>query len=228
MPDIFFPQSDEQARQLRRAFDVPSERILTVRHGVDAKFAHADPGLFLETHKVNDFVLCVGRIEPMKNQLSLIRALKGTGVPLVVVGRPDTARSASYYEACVREADGAVLFLSALDHDSPLLASCYAAARVLALPSFIECPGLAALEAGLAGCNVVVTKVGVAREYLGNHARYLDPWSLKSIRQAVLDALEIDPKPNIALKQHVMKNFLWESVTRSNAEGYRRLISSPS
>ncbi len=34
-----------------------------------------------------------------------------------------------------------------LDHDDPLLASAYAAARVFALPSWFETPGLAALEA---------------------------------------------------------------------------------
>ncbi len=227
LPDIFFPQSNEQARQLHLAFGVPFERSLVVRHGVDDKFSHADPSLFLETHKVKDFILCVGRIDPRKNQLSLIMALKGTGIPLVLIGRPDTARFDWYYEACVREADGGVLFLRDLHHDSPLLASCYAAARVLVLPSFLEFPGLAALEAGLAGCSVVVTKVGVAREYLGSHARYLDPSSLQSIRRAVLDAYENDPKPNIVLQQHVMKNFLWETVTRGNAEGYRRLVNSP-
>ena len=45
----------------------------------------------------------------------------------------------------------AVRWLGASDHDDPLLASAYAAARVFALPSWFETPGLAALEAALAG-----------------------------------------------------------------------------
>jgi glycosyltransferase involved in cell wall biosynthesis len=226
-PNIFFPQSNLQASQLNVAFGVPPDRCLVVRHGVDERFAHADPGLFVETHKVKNFILCVGRIDPIKNQLSLIRAFKGTNTPMVLIGRPDTARYEWYYEACVREADASVLFLRDVDHDSPLLASCYAAARVLVLPSFMEIPGLAALEAAMAGCSVVVTKVGVAKEYLGNHARYVDPWSVENIRQTVLDAYESGPRPNLALQQHMMNNFRWDTVITGNLEGYRKLLNSP-
>ena len=48
-------------------------------------------------------------------------------------------------------------WLGRLDHHDPLLASAYAAARVFALPSWFETPGLAALEAALAGCSVAIT-----------------------------------------------------------------------
>ena len=44
-----------------------------------------------------------------------------------------------------------VSWLGRLDHHDPLLASAYAAARVFALPSWFETPGLAALEAGPGG-----------------------------------------------------------------------------
>ena len=48
------------------------------------------------------------------------------------------------------------------------LASAYAAARVFALPSWFETPGLAALEAGLAGCAVAITPYGSTRDYFGD------------------------------------------------------------
>jgi glycosyltransferase involved in cell wall biosynthesis len=224
-PDILFPQSDEQARQLRVAFRVPPKRMCVVRHGVDERFAAADPALFLRTHKAKDFVLCVGRFEPRKNQLSLIRALKGTGIRIVFIGRPDNARFDWYYEQCKRESEGS-LFLDEVKHDSPLLESAYAAARVLALPSHLEFPGLAALEAGLAGCRVAVTRVGVAEEYLGSHARYLDPRSVASIREAVLACYHENPARDIALQEHVKANFLWQKVTQDNIEGYQRILES--
>lgn len=224
-PDILFPQSDEQARQLRVGFGVPPKRMCVVRHGVDERFAAADPTLFLRTYKAKDFVLCVGRFEPRKNQLSLIRALKGTGIPIVFIGRPDTARFTWYYKQCIREGQGS-LFLNEVNHDSPLLESAYAAARVLALPSFLEFPGLAALEAGLAGCRVAVTGVGIAKEYLGSHARYLDPRSLASIRATVLDCYQDEPTRNTVLQDHVRTNFLWQRVIQDNIEGYRRILES--
>lgn len=225
-PDMFFPQSRQQAAQLGSAFGVSPSRISVVYHGVDERFASGDPALFQESYKLEDFVLCVGRVDPMKNQLSLIKALKGTGIRLVLVGRPDTPSVEWYYRQCVEEADKAVVFIRELQHESPLLESAYAAARVLALPSYQEIPGLAALEAGLAGCNVAVTEVGVAREYLGDHATYLDPNSIASIRRAVIDCYENGPARNAPLREHIRRNFLWEKVSQGNIAGYHRILDS--
>ena len=62
-----------------------------------------------------------------------------------------------------------------MEHDDPLLASACAAARVFALPSWFETPGLAALEAALAGCAVVITPFGSPREYFGDLVEYARP-----------------------------------------------------
>ncbi len=70
---------------------------------------------------------------------------------------------------------GQVIWLGRLDHHDPLLASAYAAARVFALPSWFETPGLAALEAALAGCAVVITPYGSTREYFGDLVEYARP-----------------------------------------------------
>ena len=76
---------------------------------------------------------------------------------------------------CRRAGEGLVAWLGRLDHDDPLLASAYAAARVFALPSWFETPGLAALEAALAGCAVVITPYGSTREYFGGLVAYARP-----------------------------------------------------
>jgi glycosyltransferase involved in cell wall biosynthesis len=225
-PDVFFPNSKAQANHLQVAFGVPPENNMVVYHGVDERFADAKATLFEERYKLRDFVLWVGRYEVRKNPLSLVRALKGTGIPLVLIGRPDTARFNWYYEECVREADTRAVFIDDLDHESPVLAAAYAAARVFVLPSFLEAPGLAALEAGLAGCPVAVTEEGATREYLAGHARYLDPNSLDSIREAVLDCYQNSPRPNTALQEHIRRNFLWDKVIQRNVEGYHRILNA--
>ena len=128
----------------------------------------------------------------------------------------------------MEEADGSVLFIRGLDHDSALLESAYAAARVLALPSMVEIPGLAALEGGLAGCQLAVTGVGVAREYFGDHAQYLDPQSLASVRETVIDCYNNGGRRNTALQEHVKEHFLWEKVVRANLDGYATILHSRS
>ena len=222
-PDHFFPQTWEQGCQLEAAFCVPRDRITVVHHGVDSRFATADPTEFLGRYHVGDFVLCVGRFEQIKNQISLIRALRDTGIPMVFIGRPDTALHAWCYEECVRDAPASTIFITDVEHDSPLLASAYAAARVVVLPSHRESPGLAALEGGLAGANVAITHVGGAREYFAEHASYLDPYSIESIRGAVLEAYRRQ-RPNRALQAHIRQNYLWENVVLRNVDGYRRIV----
>ncbi len=75
------------------------------------------------------------------------------GLPLVVIGEAPPGCE-EYEQICRRAGMGRVTWLGRLDHHDPLLASAYAAARVFALPSWFETPGLAALEAGLAGCAI--------------------------------------------------------------------------
>ncbi len=107
---------------------------------------------------------------------------------------------------------------AALDHDDPLLASAYAAARVLALPSWFETPGLVALEAALAGAAVVVTPFGCAREYFGPLAVYARPDRPLELIDALRQAWETRADPNLA--GHVAARFLWSEVARRTAEVY--------
>src|SRR5207245_1548094 len=135
-------------------------------------------------HGPDDFVLFVGRVEPRKNVLGLIRAVARMGVPLVVVGAPPAGHE-RYAEQCRRAGLGFVRWLGAMEHDDPMLASAYAAARVFALPSWFETPGLAALEAALAGAAVVVTPFGCTREYFGNRVEYARPDRASEIHTAI-------------------------------------------
>ena len=81
-----------------------------------------------------------------------------------------------------------------LTHDDPLLASAYAAARVFALPCWFETPGLAALEAALAGCAVVITPYGSTREYFGDLVEYARPDRPGEIERALATCWENGPR----------------------------------
>ena len=65
------------------------------------------------------------------------------------------------------------------------LAALYQKARVHVLPSCFETTGLVSLEAALSGCRIATTNRGFAREYLLDHATYLDPADPASIAQIV-------------------------------------------
>jgi glycosyltransferase involved in cell wall biosynthesis len=218
--DLLLPNSRAEARQLEQLFGVSPSKTVVVPNGVDERFAQVGPALFEQQYGLREFVLVPGRIEPRKNQLQVLRALWGAGLPVVVLGDPHPNHLA-YLDECRRAADPGVTFIGRLHHDSPLLASAYSAARVVVLASWFETPGLAALEGALAGAAIVVTERGSAREYFGDLARYVPPDDGWCIREAVREAYRHPRRTQ--LREAVHRAFLWHRVAQETLEAYRSI-----
>lgn len=220
LANAVLPNSVAEARQLVRLFAADPARVRVVPNGVDPRFALAEPDLFRSEHGPAEFVLYVGRIEPRKNVLGLVRAVRALGRNLVAIGDAPPGRE-GYQGACRKAGGGAVRWLSAVGHDDPRLASAYAASRVVALPSWFETPGLAALEGALAGRAVVVTPYGCAREYFGDLAEYARPGRPGELASALARAWRDGPDPR--LSRRVGARFLWSEVARKTAEVYEQV-----
>ena len=108
--------------------------------------------------------------------------------------------------------------MGAGDHHDPLLASAYAAARVFALPSWFETPGLAALEAALTGCPIVITPYGSTREYFDDLVIYARPHKPAEIAQALQTCW--NQRRNSRLSGFVASRYLWPVVSQRTAEIY--------
>jgi glycosyltransferase involved in cell wall biosynthesis len=216
------PNSHAEGTMVAKGLGVPAGRISVVPNGVDERFADADPSLFRKEFGVDKFILTVGHTGHMrKNVLSLIKALGRIDVPAVIIGR---IVSGPYGDACVYEASKHrhIRLVEGITHDSPLLASAYAACDVFVLPSMFETPGIAALEAGLAGAKVVITPHGGPKEYFGALATYVNPRSVDAIRAGIVQALE---RPRTTdLRDHIRRNFLWPRVAELTAAAYRQIL----
>jgi glycosyltransferase involved in cell wall biosynthesis len=224
LADIILPNSKMEADMLSRDFKIGGGKFCVVPNGVEERFASADPGLFIEKHGVTNFVLYVARIMKRKNPLGVIKVCKDLGIPLVLVGAPNIGEEDYFYE-CQKTAQFAdnIKMIGFLPHDSEELSSAYAAAKVFVLPSNFETPSLSALEAGLAGCNIVITSQGSTREYFREHAFYVDPFSPKDLKLKIRSAFE-QPKSS-ELKKLILENYTWDKVARKTLEAYH-LISS--
>ena len=221
--DLLLPNSNAEARQLVRYFGVPPARIHVVPNGAHPRFALGDPAAFGRLVGGTGFVLCPGRIEPRKNQLSLLRAMRGSGVSVVVLGEAVPGCEA-YLARCRRAADDRVKFVGRLQHDDSLLAGAYAACGCLALASWYETPGLVALEAGMSGVPLVLPRGGCAREYFGEMATYVKPFDLPGIRRAVLGALARGRSESLA--QLVRGNFTWDAAAWATRAAYEKVVQS--
>lgn len=217
------PNTQDEANLISEGFGISQENIHMIPNGVEERFANADPELFYKKYGIKDFILNVGHIgRDRKNVLGLVKALKDIDHPAVIIGKVTPSKEA---ELTFQEADKNknITIIEGLSHDSDMLASAYAASKVFVLPAKYETPGIAALEAGLAGANVVITKYGGTKEYFGDLATYVDPYSVESIKRGILHALE--HKTNDKLKSHIQQNFLWDKVAKKTLEVYHTIFN---
>jgi glycosyltransferase involved in cell wall biosynthesis len=221
LADAVIPNSRVEAGQLARLFRIPKDKMYVIPNCVDASFEFYDKDIFISKYGIRDFILSVGRIEPRKNQLNLIKAVRGFKNKLVIIGNP-VSDYAGYYDRCREEARDNVIFIERVDHGSPILKSAYGASACFVSQGWFETPGLAALEAGLAGAKVVTTDKGCTKEYFKDLVDYFSPSDIEGIRRAVKRSLEKDKSD--LLKEHIKKEFLWNVAALKNIEIYNNIL----
>ena len=214
--DLLLPNAVGEAESIRADLGV-STPMIAVPNGVDP-LSFSEP---TDSFTDRRYVLFVGRIDPHKNQLGLIRALRGSGLPLVIAG-DDHPHHPRYSERCRAEGEGWVTFTGQVPHDSAQLSDLYQGARVHVLPSWFETTGLVSLEAALSGCSVVSTSRGHTEEYLADLALYCNPAEPASILSAVQRGWSTPPSP--MLRRRVLERYTWKQVAIRTVAGYGSLL----
>lgn len=214
LSDRILPNSEAEADQLVRLFAVDRARIEIVPNAVDSRENKLDNHLCTELIPFQEYVLYVGRIEHRKNVIGLIEACLAAAKPLVIIGR-SAAESSEYEKQCRKLAEGhEILFAGPMAKDDLRLAAAMTAARVFALPSWFETPGLAALEAASLGTQVVITRRGATCEYFGEAAYYCDPLKPDTIRNAIVQAWDKPKNSRKELAERIQQRWTWPEVAR--------------
>lgn len=223
MVSVLLPNSWAEAEAIEHEFGPLPIEYQVVPNGVDPAWLDSiSGGLFFSRYGLRDFLLCVGRIDERKNQLALIDSLSDTKIPMVFIGGV-SPRHKSYVRDFLRRIKSApnIWYLGPLEHD--MVISAMKVARVHALPSWLETPGLTSLEAGLVGCRIVTTDRGGPTEYFADQAWYCQPNDRDSIRRAVLSAWNADATPG--LRQRIIDNFTWEVAAQKTLAAYQRAMA---
>lgn len=220
MVDVFLPNSHAEMRQVAKDFGLHHYNYVAVVNAVDVhSFDYEATIVSPEVEQYRDCILCVSRIEGLKNHLNVIRACKDLPYKLVFIGKPG-ANFQRYYEQCRKEAGGNVYFLGQIPHEQ--LPQFYKVAKVHILASWMETTGLSSLEAGVMRTNVVVTKKGYTEEYFQHFAYYCEPDDVESIRRAVVAAYEA-PFDEAFLTQ-ILNHYTWEDTARQTLQGYQSIL----
>ena len=220
MSSVLLPNSESEMARIRRDFpETVGARSVVVPICVDPTLFH--PDVSAAAPEFNDCILSVGRIERRKCQLELVRAVKGTGLRLVLIGKPGPNQIA-YFEQIKREMDSNVTIIDHVEHAS--LRQYYAACKVHALVSWMETAGMSSLEAAATGANIVITDKGDTRDYFGDLAYYCSPESVASIREALLRAHSA-PRSTL-LQERVLNNYTWAHAAQGTFAAYRDVLGS--
>ena len=167
-------------------------------------------------------LVCAGRIEPRKNQLSVIHAFKSLGKAdrrLLLFGSMSGAHPS--YERAVREEleAGWVEYRGYVTLEE--LSAAYGEAKAVIHASYFETCGFSGMEAIAHGAQVCISDTPYTRCFYEGHAVFCDPFSVQSIR-AGIESVIATPAPE---HNGFLHAFSRETVLRETREVYECLTN---
>ena len=188
--------SESTARDLQRILNVPEAKIEVIHHGVGPAYKPHDPSAAAEyvasKYGVSkDYVLTVGTVEPRKNLVTLVEAMKilrdrgEHSLQLLVVGGTGW-KNAKIYKSVqhsgLTESD--IRFLGFVpEEDLPVL---YLGACIFLFPSLYEGFGLPLVEAMACGVPVVASNTSSIPEVVQDAALLVSPNRPEDFAEAML------------------------------------------
>lgn len=215
-------------REIMDTFNLPGFRVSSVPLAPDPQFYPRTEQITTRVrayyHLPEQYLLCVGSLEPRKNIALLIDALAmaGTDIPLVLTGWSGWGDKAWMEKIDAAGLKNRVFFTGHVP--DPDLSAIYTGAAALVYPSVYEGFGLPVLEAMACGCPVICSHAASLPEVAGDAALFIDPLDADSLVHAI-DTLV----PDKSLRQRLATEgraraaqFTWEKTACQTLEIFRR------
>jgi glycosyltransferase involved in cell wall biosynthesis len=170
---------------------------------------YVDEELFRTEYNINEkFILNVANVEPRKNQLEFLKALRDfPEYKFITLGG---IRDLEYFKACKEVAGDQFIQINRIDNFDPLLRSAYSGCEFFAMPSLIETPSISALEAAVSGSKILITECGSTKEYFKNFVEYIDPYDINGMKTSIKNIINQDK--NKLLSEHITFNYSSEKI----------------
>ena len=221
--DLLLPNSVAELESLVAQFALPElrARAAIVPNAVNPPPTVLPTPNLAFANLPENFVLMAAGFHPIKGQARLIQALMGEDqVPLVCVGHSREGTRYGRHCQILAARRGHTFLLDAVKYEE--MPQLYRRAKVHALPSLRESPGLATLEAAVWGANCVVSIHTPVQEYFGRDCFVCNPLSLSSLRNAVMAAWNASPNPR--LRDRILRVNTWQRAAEETLRGYEWLL----
>ena len=221
--DYFLPSFEMEMDEFCKSFGVEKDRYKVIPNAIDADIARKQDEVEIpkEFEKYRNAIICVGRIEPRKNQLSLVKALDKSNYKLILVGAVSDNQK-SYFNEIKEIMDRNPNFYYIPKIENSKLYQLYKVCKVSTLPSWLDTPGLVSLEAAAMGCNLAISSKGSTTEYFINMAEYCLPDDINGIRSAI-DRAYAKPQ-NDKLKNRIFENYTWKIAGQKTLDAYKTIL----
>jgi len=195
--DTIIAISEQTKKDIIQYLKVPESKIKVVYQGCHQSFKEKYSEDFFSQVKEKfnlpeRFILNVGTIEERKNLLNVIKALKNTEIPLIVVGK-----KTKYFTKIEKEILQNKVGVSFLENvNMHELAAIYQLADIFIYPSFFEGFGIPVIEALFSKTPVITSNLSCLPEAGGPDSLYINPADPKDISSKI--------------------KFLWENESERN------------
>lgn len=222
--DYILPNSIEEGKLLLQFAGLrTTDKIRVVYNGTEFQnskiLSHND--FFSKYNIPENYVLQVGRIEYIKNQINLLYALKdNTEIPIVFVGQTSDKRYSDKLHKLAQQR-GNVYFFDKVPHHE--ISSFYHYAAIHVLLSLRESPGLVSLEAASEGCPIVISSEEFLPQdsYFPNTPYSVNPLDVLGIKKVLLKAYQ-ERKITVIDSS----KYSWSTVAKHTYQVYEEILKS--
>ncbi len=219
---------------IRDKFGLESEKVRVIYHGMDQKFQEEIDAQELERTRQKfslppSFILFVGTLEPRKNLLYLVDALKMIHedyqkILLLIIGREGQDSRNLRGRIKQKKLESWVKFTGYLPEKD--LKSIYRLASAFVFPSFCEGFGLPLLEAMASGLPIAASRAPAIPEIAQEAALYFRPEDPEDMAEKIIRLL-VDETLRQSLRSEGKKRILdfdWKKAAAETLHFYQELV----
>ncbi|KMQ68361.1 glycosyl transferase family 1 [Chryseobacterium sp. FH2] len=180
--------SEQTKQDIITFLKVPESKITVIYQGCHQAFKVQHSREFIQKTKEKfqlpeRFILNVGTIEERKNLLNIVKAIKDTEIPLVVVGKKTKYFKKTEEFIRKNKMEKQVHFLEGVSMDE--LAVIYKLADIFVYPSFFEGFGIPVIEALFSKTVAITSNTSCLPEAGGPDSVYIDPKNYLDIQSKI-------------------------------------------
>lgn len=197
-------KSHAELNNNRKLCAIDEKKTVVIPAGVEERFFEISPDLgenFKRLYGLNDYLLWIGVIQRHKNQLTLIKSMEKTGLPIVFIGN---GIDKDYYFECINACENNI-FIPNVASNSDMLAGALSGCSMF-IELTIEPAGLSALEAGAAGRKILLLENEWNSEQFGDYVTSIQYSDDHALIRAIVEKNLANPFDGSGLSQIIRKN----------------------